>query len=279
MNSLPKPSMEVSAAEIFALCASGFSDETLKKNLLSCVSFVEEDSTQFVSSFVDSILSIEKNRTLPNKVSKSQMEKIYTCKFASKGSPGRKYYDLLMSVPKGRRCPICGERIVRNLDHYMPKSVYTTLIVTPENLIPVCRDCNFDKLTFTISNTEDAPLHPYFDNIDSEIWLSVKLLSNQTAIYDVTCPDTWCATLKQRVKNHLRLFSLDEFYGIKAGQEIADEIWGWRKILNENGSIQLLDHLKMRCKSIEKNQLNSWKSALYRGLINQYNIFLNWFII
>ena len=276
MNKLPKPHIEVSATAIFKLCVSGFSDVDFQERLLSCASYVENDSTQFVDISSDFVHTIEKNRILPNKVTKDEIKKVYTEKFVPKGSPGRKYYDIIMSAPKGSKCPICGERTVKNLDHYMPKSVYPTLVVTPENLIPTCRDCNFDKHTFTFLKPEDVPLHPYFDDIDDVSWLAVILLPNQTVLYDVNCPDKWSEILKQRVKNHLPLFGLDEYYGSKAGQEIADEVLGWKDMLNESGEAQLLNHLKIRCRSMEHNCLNSWKSALYRGIIAQFDEFLKW---
>lgn len=276
MNTLPRPPIKESSIEIFNLCTFGFSDEEVKENLLSCAPYVEKDSEQFVALFPDLIHTMEKKLILPNKVTKDQMKKVYTEKFVPKDSPGRKFYDIIKSIPDGGKCPICGERIVKNLDHYMPKSVYTTLIVTPENLIPTCRDCNFDKRAFTILKPEDAPLHPYFDHIDKEVWLSVKLLPNQAVIYYAKCPESWFEVLKKRVENHLILFELDEFYGSKAGQEIADEIWGWREMLNENGKPELMGHLKMRCNSIEKNRLNSWKAALYRGLITQFDDLIKW---
>ena len=125
-------------------------------------------------------------------------------------------------------------------------------------------------------NPEDVPLHPYFDDIDDVSWLSVILFPNQTVLYDVNFPDGWPETLKQTVKNHLSLFELDEYYGSKAEQEIADEVLGWKDMLNGSGEAQLLSQLKIRCRSMEHNRLNSWKSALYRGIIAQFDQFLKW---
>lgn len=278
MNSLPKPVLKESATEIFELCVSGFTDKSLKKKLLSCSSYIKTDSSQFILADFDCIFKIEKNRKLPSGITTKQMKKVYTEKFVPIKSPGRIYYDLILSSPKGGKCPICGERMVNTLDHYMPQSVYTTLIVTPENLIPTCRDCNFDKRAFISGTPEDAPLHPYFDNVDDEIWLSVQLLPKQAVIYGVNCPASWTQILSKRVEHHLALFKLDEFYGSKAGQEIADEINAWKEIENSNGKDELLEHLKMRSRSIEKNHLNSWKAALYRGFVDQFDELLKWLL-
>lgn len=204
------------------------------------------------------------------------MKKVYSEKLVARSSPGRKYYDMILSAPRGGLCPICGERLVRTLDHYLPKMIYFTLVVTPYNLVPVCRDCNFDKHTYDIYQPSDAPLHPYFDNISNDVWLTVRLLPNQTLVYEVQCPENWPDVLKTRTKNHLNIYGLDEFFASKAAQEIADEISCWRIIFKTSGEGELLDHLGLRKISIERNGLNSWRAALYRGLVNQLAQVIEW---
>lgn len=183
-----------------------------------------------------------------------------------------------MSLPERGMCPICGERIVRNLDHYMPKSIYKNLVVTTENLVPICRDCNFDKADFIISKPEDAPLHPYFDNVDNAIWLKVKLYQGVCITYEADPPDDWEHTLKQRVRNHFNRFSLNKYYSSKASQEVAEELDGWKRLFIESGELALKSHLEYRCDSIVQYRLNSWKSALYRGCVEQFDILLGWLI-
>ncbi|TGA97710.1 hypothetical protein E4665_11460 [Sporolactobacillus shoreae] len=71
--------------------------------------------------------------------------KVYTQKMVPKSQLGRPYYDLFLSLPPNEKCPYCGQKKVSTLDHFLPKSVYTPLIVTPTNLVPSCKDCNTEK--------------------------------------------------------------------------------------------------------------------------------------
>lgn len=51
----------------------------------------------------------------------------------------------LMSLANTGKCPICGIGQASTLDHYLAKTIYPTYAVTPYNLVPVCKDCNFAK--------------------------------------------------------------------------------------------------------------------------------------
>lgn len=57
------------------------------------------------------------------------------------------------------------------------KSFYPTYAVTPFNLVPSCRDCNFIKNDAKFNKDTDAPIHPYYDDVNSIVWLKVRLLS------------------------------------------------------------------------------------------------------
>ena len=54
----------------------------------------------------------------------------------------------LMSLANTGKCPICGIGQASTLDHYLAKTIYPTYAVTPYNLVPVCKDCNFAKSVF-----------------------------------------------------------------------------------------------------------------------------------
>lgn len=42
-------------------------------------------------------------------------------------------------------CPLCGQKIVADLDHYIPRSLMPEYSVHLLNLIPTCHECNDDK--------------------------------------------------------------------------------------------------------------------------------------
>ena len=73
------------------------------------------------------------------------MVRVYDGRMAAQGSPGRTIYDAIKLASPNGLCPLCGQRVVATLDHYLPKSRYAALAVNPANLIPACSDCNKAK--------------------------------------------------------------------------------------------------------------------------------------
>lgn len=65
-------------------------------------------------------------------------------------------------------CPYCGFGEPRDLDHYLPQSVYGELAIYPNNLIPSCNPCNNAKRTVVPGLAPGAPagfIHPYFETL------------------------------------------------------------------------------------------------------------------
>lgn len=107
-------------------------------------------------------------------MTEEQLKNVYENKFAKKGQPGRKVYDKLMSKPAQGICPLCGQRVVSTLDHYLPKAHFPVLSVVPINLIPSCSECNKSKTDHVPENAEQQTLHPYYDDVEEEQWLYSK---------------------------------------------------------------------------------------------------------
>ena len=72
---------------------------------------------------------------------------------------------------------------MKNLDHYLPKAKYPTLSVAPNNLIPSCRDCNMDKRDSASCDSQNIPVHLYFDDIPNEPWLHVTVSKLERSIF------------------------------------------------------------------------------------------------
>lgn len=275
MIHLPPPPLHVSVGSIFTQCVQGYRDRDRRAALMKCLPPVIKDSEDYASKMPDNIVSFE-GSPLPSGVSENTLSKLYKEKFAAEAAPGRQYYETILNQPKLGICPICGVRTVRTLDHYLPKSAYPTLAVTPLNLVPCCRDCNFDKSTHTITTVKKAPLNPYFDDISRECWLAVNVQSDKSVLYYVACPSSWPNTLKRRVEHHLSLYKLQTLYGSHAAQEINDSIHLWRNMIRLTNAVRLKGYLAEIRDSAEANNLNSWKSALYRGLVEQFTIVETW---
>lgn len=275
MRHLPKPQIGVSTESIYQMCVDSFQDASYKKKLHSCDALIKKDSVSYeekVPLKVDEFLP----SVLPIGVTDEDLKKVYTQKFAKKNGVGRPYYDKILSAAPNGICPICGVQQVRNLDHYLPKSQFPLLVVTPMNLIPTCRDCNFDKLAFSTQNPKEAPLHPYFDNIMDDIWLDVEVFEDVSVVYRANCPERWSNVLKSRVENHLNTSNLRELYGCHAIQEISNSLLLWKKIYARGQTTALFQYLCDVKESAEDRELNSWKSALYRGIVRQFEIIKIW---
>src|SRR5690606_19082725 len=54
-------------------------------------------------------------------VAGADLGKLYTQTFVRDGGPTRDLYELLRKAP-GNMCPLCCQRVVGTLDHYLPKA-------------------------------------------------------------------------------------------------------------------------------------------------------------
>jgi hypothetical protein len=62
------------------------------------------------------------------------------------------------------RCPVCGISAPRELDHYLPRSLFKCLAIYVRNLVPYCHDCNNSKKAHA-GDDDERFIHPYFDEI------------------------------------------------------------------------------------------------------------------
>ena len=269
MKFLNPPIPEVKPEDIFKCCVESYTDPGKKKRLLACQHLVEVDSVSYqelVPSQIDRF-TISK---LPENVSSSEMKKVYDEKFAKAETVGRTYYDAVMAQVERGICPICGVRLVSTLDHYLPKAKVPTLSVTPSNLIPACRDCNMDKTTDMILTPYATPVHLYYDRLPEGTWLHVHIGDNLEITYYVSCPESWDKSLRGRVEGHLDIYHLHGLYSAHAATEIEDKKRMWKKLISLGMEQDVLDDICEMRSSAEANDLNSWKSALYRGLEKEF---------
>ena len=161
------------------------------------------------------------------------MVRVYDGRMAAQGSPGRAIYDAIKVGSPNGLCPLCGQRVVATLDHYLPKSRYAALAVNPANLIPACSDCNKAK-----SNAVDDTLHPYYDNIENELWLRAELKEIRPASVSflVDPPASWTPVFADRVTRHFRVFGLNRLYAVHAAQNISGMQWRLSRLADAAGA-------------------------------------------
>jgi len=277
MRKLNAPSDPVQ--DVFLACIESYRDTTLKDRLKSIAPILAVEA----SHFEDCVLTSQ-THTIPTAdnvggvVSKDEMTSVYESKFVR--GPGRPYYDKYMSLPANGKCPFCGIGIVSTLDHYLPKSRYPALAITPKNMVPACRDCNLgEKRTFFPHNSAEEPLHPYFDDVEQDVWLSVEFeISGEELVptYFVRKPEAWNDLLFRRVVNHMNLYNLYTSYAVHATEEIIGRSGIWHVFLDKCGKDFLATSFHDEAVSREQAFLNSWQAALYRGLEEHVDLVTQW---
>jgi len=149
----------------------------------------------------------------------------------------------------------------------MPKMRYPALVVTPANLVPACADCNKAKLEAAPLSSLDATLHPYFDNIEDDLWLEARVLQTYPAAlrFGVKSPSHWLVEMTARVEYHFNLLSLSSLYASHAAEELISIRHGLSGLHERAGASAVRQHLADRAASSARGRTNSWQTAAYRA--------------
>lgn len=193
---------------------------------------------------------------------------IYKRHFVRPGSPSRPLYEQIRMAPEFGICPLCGQRIVATVDHYLPQSQHPKLTLTPINLVPACTDCNKTKLAQVPSNIREQSLHPYFDDLGGERWLVAEVQQTvpPTIIFGVRPVPTWSSVLAARVAHHFSMFGLAELYAAQTASEMADISYALIEVGDAAGAIGVRAHLERELRSRLRRDANSWQTAFYEAL-------------
>lgn len=123
---------------------------------------------------------------------------------------------------------------------------------------------------------DSAPLHPYYDEVDSINWLKAQLIERDEGIVaefsvsqDLQKSDV---CLYQRLKRHMDLYHLNKAYAIQATTEIAENLPFWKKKYKEWGREEFKTYLTELLAAKESFQYNTWNTALLRALIENIDI-------
>ena len=267
MRKIKKPDFKVK--QVFTDCISNVKTLSYKIDLTNCIDLLEEAETILENKITENkVYEIVRTNIILGDIVKEDMEKVYNDKMVKKGQPAREHYNaIILSAPNGK-CPFCSQRIVKTLDHYLPKSEYPIYAVTPINLIPSCSDCNKDKLVDYPNSPEEETLHPYFDNVENEVWLNARVIRTTPIGFEYYVYPSANRTdlLNARILNHFTAFGLNRLYSIHAVEELSNNKYHFKKLYNNGGVDLLKAHLKDCFESRSDNDLNSWQTAFYGAL-------------
>jgi 5-methylcytosine-specific restriction endonuclease McrA len=276
MRKLVRPTIRTK--DIVECCISNMKNESLKNEIISNKHKFDTAEDEFVQNiFLHTLHNLPQDISISRDVQTEELTKLYTRRMSSKNNPARKYYDFIIAQAPGGRCPLCGQRIVTTLDHYLPKSKFPILSVTPCNLIPACSDCNKSKLNVVPRNGEEETLHPYFDDIEEIDWLKMEIIQVKPMMFKISVNDK-CVKDKRlvsRIKFHMKSLSIDDLYVIHAVEEF-DNIRTQLKVLyNRTSSDDLRKQLREHYESRYAVNRNSWQTALYRCLYKNVELVID----
>jgi hypothetical protein len=139
---------------------------------------------------------------------------------------------MIKKLPANDICPMCGQRTVGTLDHYLAQSLHPALVVTPANLLPSCGDCNKAKLDAQPRAVIEQTLHPYFDDADDGVWLyaNVEEGTPTALLFYPDPPTVWPETKQARVRLHFRTFGLGALYASHSAVELNNIRYGLQRI-------------------------------------------------
>jgi 5-methylcytosine-specific restriction endonuclease McrA len=273
MRHINKP-QEV-AVDVFLNCISLVKNVNLKSRLTACQHLITDAYTEFEDKVTNGdVCTIIREAIINGNVTAKELEDVYTKRMAKKNRPGRALYDKIkISAPNGI-CPLCSQREATTLDHYLPKAEYPRLSVVPVNLVPACKDCNTSKLTSYPQNPEEEMIHPYYDNIENDVWLNASVIQTTppTIQFYVQAPANWDDLLVERVKYHFGSLFLQKLYSTHAASELRQINYRLSVLFAKSGAAGVRLYLLEGAESRSHDNRNSWQAAMYNATAND-----NWF--
>jgi len=273
MRYLPPPTDEnaqaFAAGEVFEVCVSMVRNPALRAQLRAVRPDVEAEAADYDAKAAGNQLYQKRPHDRVRTVSSEDMVKVYTLRMVPKTSKGRPIYDRIMSLPVHSRCPLCGIGTVNTLDHYLPKTHFPVYSVTPNNLVPACNWCQGEKSEYYATAQDGQLLHPYFDNMENEVWLAAEVIAGVPAgfRYFALPPCHWTPSAKARVASHLKKLNLPVLFSSNAGSRLSEIRARLANLYQRGGADAVRAHLNEELSSIETDFMNSWTAAMYRAAV------------
>lgn len=130
---------------------------------------------------------------------------------------GRKLDEIRTMLLRGvELCPICGISSPRELDHYLPRSVFNPLAIYVRNLVPLCHDCNHSKSAAAPTEAARRFIHVYLEPLPAIRFLRSVVTTAQGALlvhFEIDPEADLPALTRERLANQLVRLKLNERYG------------------------------------------------------------------
>ena len=257
---LPRDEFE----ETYALCVNGVQDRAMPSRFLESAEELARIATSYSAALEDERFEdLRLHEQAYGSVTKDDMVWLYENRFVD--GPGRVVYNRMFMSSKYNRCPYCMCNGVKSIDHYVGKSVYPMLAVTPANLVPSCSDCNKNKSDKIITGSDDLILHPYFDRVDVR-WLYAKFIEAELRVsFYFEAPLTYSDKNTRRLENHFNQLKLASLYADLAAVDMTSLKFGLSKTFIGAGADGVHDWLSDEAKNPNR-RINTWQTAMYDAL-------------
>jgi 5-methylcytosine-specific restriction endonuclease McrA len=254
------------AAETFAPCIRRLDGE-LRDRLENIQGYVANEAAAYAERAEAAELHlVAQTADVAGTVTTDEMVALYDRRMV-KGL-GRHVYDAIRLLPRQGICPFCDHRPVSTIDHLLPKRLFPSLAVAPDNLVGACADCNKTKLAFAPGAAEEVVLHPYFDDVEAERWLAARVVEGPVAavLFRTQAVGAWPGALNERVRRQFEMLGLGRLYGAQAAREISAQSYLLGNIHDSRGADSVREELTRQAETREADRLNSWQAVTYRAL-------------
>lgn len=265
MQSLKRP--DFMARATLKLCVDSIRDKDLAARLDAIAPLVDQAESEYLArSAKAEWYKIDATPTVGD-LRVDEMKRLYKGTFV-KCVGTRNIYDAIKKQPKNDICPLCAQRTVSTLDHYLPQTGHPALVITAANLVPACQECNKIKLATTADTPQQQTLHPYFDDVDAERWLQATVMEgNPVAIrFSVAPSEKWDEIIACRVARHFKLFDLAALYASHSAVEVEGMRHALEQIALRGHAEAVRNHLKELATSWAQSHRNGWRVATYEAL-------------
>ena len=262
---LPVPTLD--HKHVYVLSRERFIDEDYKRRLEKGQSDVLALGDDYVARAQGGLLhELPENAAVPDHILAGDMQTLYKSGFLRRNSDARRLYERLRVSSPSRVCPFCLHRVVKTLDHYLPKKKFGAYSVLPQNLVPCCRDCNSEKDEEAARDRASSIIHPYFDDIDGDEWLWCELVME-----DGFCTPTFYirsanvnVSLLPRLISHMTKLDLFDLYDVEGAREINDMCDTLIDSFDASGA----EGVRKLCSSMARSRgrlaQNYWRAVLWK---------------
>lgn len=267
MIKLKKP--ELNQSNIYDDCINSIRSNERKARLENSKDEVISKSCEYdLLALNENLSKISEHVEVEGGANKADMVFVYDNKFSKKGQLARKYYDEIMLLAPYGRCQLCGQRQVKTLDHYLPKSKFPTYSITPYNIIPACSDCNKDKTDNIATWRGDETIHPYYDDFNDELWIKAELVEDNPVSFQFYTqkPERWDETKYFRAKTHFEKFGLNKLYKPYASELFIGAFSRLKRLYDKTDEQETKDEIIECIRDEQKHGLNSWQSVMYSSI-------------